>query len=60
MPIYPYTTVGQDGTTHGGRIEAPTRMDAVRELRMQGHAEVNVDLPTAGCDRHVPDAQTDR
>ena len=60
MPIYPYTMVDRDGTTLGGRIEAPTRTEAERSLRTQGHVDVLVELPTAGCDRHVPDAQTDR
>lgn len=60
MPIYPYTTIDPDGTTHDGRIEAPTRMDAERSLRTRGLVAVQVELPKAGCDRHVPDAQTDR
>lgn len=60
MPIYPYTTVDRDGTTHDGRIEAPTRVDAERSLRTRGLVDIQVDLPTAACDRPVPDAQTDR
>ena len=59
MPIYPYTMVDRDGTTLGGRIEAPTRVEAERSLRTQGPLDVHVELPTAACDRPVPDAQTD-